>query len=76
MHFETRQDWKVTPREALDIFMSVLAVNGFTTVKIGKITKIIPIKDAQTSPVQIRVMEKQKPPVRIIAPGRCYRRYS
>jgi len=28
----------------------------------------------QTSPVQIRVMERQKPPVRIIAPGRCYRR--
>jgi len=28
----------------------------------------------QTSPVQIRVMERQKPPIRIIAPGRCYRR--
>lgn len=28
----------------------------------------------QTSPVQIRVMEKQQPPVRIIAPGRCFRR--
>ncbi len=27
-----------------------------------------------TSPVQIRVLESQKPPVRIIAPGRCYRR--
>ena len=27
----------------------------------------------QTSPVQIRVMENQKPPVRIIAPGRVYR---
>jgi len=27
-----------------------------------------------TSPVQIRVMEKRKPPVRIIAPGRVYRR--
>jgi phenylalanyl-tRNA synthetase alpha chain len=26
-----------------------------------------------TSPVQIRVMEKQKPPVRIITPGRCFR---
>ncbi len=26
-----------------------------------------------TSPVQIRVMEKQKPPVRIIVPGRVYR---
>ena len=27
-----------------------------------------------TSPVQIHVMEKQKPPVRVIAPGRVYRR--
>ena len=27
----------------------------------------------QTSPVQIRVMEKTTPPLRIIAPGRCYR---
>lgn len=27
-----------------------------------------------TSPVQIRTMQSQKPPVRIIAPGRCYRR--
>ncbi|RPI29676.1 MAG: phenylalanine--tRNA ligase subunit alpha [Acidobacteria bacterium] len=29
-----------------------------------------------TSPVQIRTMEKQKPPVRIIAPGRVFRRDS
>jgi phenylalanyl-tRNA synthetase alpha chain len=28
----------------------------------------------QTSPVQVRVMEKQPPPVRIICPGRCFRR--
>ncbi len=28
---------------------------------------------SHTSPVQIRVMEKQKPPVRIIAPGRVFR---
>ena len=27
----------------------------------------------QTSPVQIRVMENQQPPIRIIAPGRVYR---
>lgn len=27
----------------------------------------------QTSPVQIRVMENQEPPVRIVCPGRCYR---
>ncbi len=29
---------------------------------------------SQTSPVQIRVMQSQTPPIRIIAPGRCYRR--
>ena len=29
---------------------------------------------SQTSTVQIRVMESQQPPVRIIVPGRCYRR--
>ncbi len=27
-----------------------------------------------TSPVQVRVMEKNPPPIRIISPGRCYRR--
>lgn len=27
----------------------------------------------QTSPMQVRVMEKQKPPIRVIAPGRVYR---
>ncbi len=28
----------------------------------------------QTSPMQVRVMETQKPPIRIIAPGRVYRK--
>lgn len=28
---------------------------------------------SHTSPVPIRVMEKQKPPIKIICPGRCYR---
>ena len=28
---------------------------------------------SHTSPVQIRVMEKQQPPIKIISPGRCYR---
>ena len=28
----------------------------------------------QTSPMQIRVMEKMKPPIRIVAPGRVYRK--
>ena len=42
---------KVTPLEAYDIFLSVLAVNGFTTVEVGKITKIIPRKDAKQNPI-------------------------
>ena len=29
-----------------------------------------------TSPVQVRTMEKQKPPIRMICPGRCYRKDS
>jgi len=28
----------------------------------------------QTSPVQIRTMESKEPPIRIVAPGRCFRR--
>ncbi len=28
----------------------------------------------QTSPVQVRVMENRPPPLRIVCPGRCYRR--
>lgn len=37
-------------------------------------TRKISLLRTHTSPVQIRVMEKQKPPVYIIAPGRCYRK--
>jgi len=29
---------------------------------------------SQTSPMQVRVMENQKPPIRVIAPGRVYRK--
>jgi len=29
---------------------------------------------SHTSPVQVRIMEQQKPPVRVIVPGKCYRR--
>lgn len=36
------------------------------------ITKNILLR-SQTSPVQVRTMEKQKPPIRIISPGRVFR---
>ena len=32
-----------------------------------------PLLRTHTSPVQIRVMEQQQPPLRVIAPGACYR---
>jgi len=37
-------------------------------------TPKLPLLRTHTSSVQIRVMEKQAPPIRIIAPGRVYRR--
>jgi len=42
---------QVTVKQAYDIFLSVLAVNGFTTVDVGKVTKIIPRKDAKQNPI-------------------------
>ena len=40
----------------------------------GKNPNAKPLLRTHTSSVQIRVMEKQPPPIRIIAPGRVYRR--
>jgi general secretion pathway protein D len=42
----------VTPEEAYDIFLSVLYVNGLTTVKVGKLTKIVKRAEAQSQPIQ------------------------
>jgi phenylalanyl-tRNA synthetase alpha chain len=38
-----------------------------------KSTKMDRLLRTETSPIQIRVMERKKPPIRIIAPGRVYR---
>lgn len=43
-------------------------------VEQGNNTKDRMLLRTQTSPVQIRVMEKQKPPIAMVAPGRCFRR--
>ena len=40
----------------------------------GQPARTVPLLRTHTSSVQIRVMEKQPPPVRIIVPGRVYRR--
>jgi len=56
--------------EALNIPAEHPARADWDTFYIGEDTLLRP----HTSPVQIRVMEKTEPPVRIICPGRCFRR--
>jgi len=56
--------------EALNIPADHPARADWDTFYIGEGTLLRP----HTSPVQIRVMEQTLPPVRIICPGRCFRR--
>jgi len=56
--------------EALNIAEEHPARADWDTFYIGDDTLLRP----HTSPVQIRVMESSSPPVRVICPGRCYRR--
>jgi len=41
----------VTRAEAYQIFLSALAMQGFTVVSQGPISKILPLQDAKTSPL-------------------------
>ncbi len=56
--------------DALNIPVEHPARADWDTFYIDESTLLRP----HTSPVQIRVMERTEPPVRIICPGRCYRR--
>ncbi len=54
-------------RQMHDTFYLPKEANGSTDIDDSYIVR------THTSPVQIRTMEKQQPPIRIIAPGRTYR---
>ena len=56
--------------EALNIPQGHPARDMQDTLFIGEGT----VLRTHTSPVQVRTMESQPPPVRVISPGRCYRR--
>jgi len=58
--------------DALNIPAEHPARDAWDTFYIEETTLLRP----HTSPVQIRVMQRTDPPVRIICPGRCYRRDS
>jgi general secretion pathway protein D len=46
---------KISLAEAYKVFESVLEVHGFTTVKAGEVTKIIPSPDARSKSVETRL---------------------
>jgi phenylalanyl-tRNA synthetase alpha chain len=56
--------------EALNMDLDHPARDMWSTLYIGEGVLL----RTHTSPVQIRVMEKESPPLAIIAPGKCYRR--
>jgi general secretion pathway protein D len=43
----------VTQSELYDLFLSILDVQGYTAVRSGKVIRIVPAKDARSSPVPI-----------------------
>jgi len=51
----------VTPAEAYQIFLAALAMQGFTVVPQGPINKILPSRDAKTSPLPT-VTDTARPP--------------
>jgi type II secretory pathway component GspD/PulD (secretin) len=50
----------VTRAEAYQIFLAALAMQGFTVVSHGPISKIVPLQDAKTSPLPT-VMDPPRP---------------
>jgi len=49
----------VTQSELYDLFLSILDVQGFTAVRSGQVIRIVPSKDARSSPVPL--MDEQSP---------------
>jgi general secretion pathway protein D len=46
---------KISIREAYRVFESVLEVHGYSAVKAGKVTKIVPTPDARTKNIETRI---------------------
>lgn len=70
-------EWDYYNFEALNIPRDHPARDKFNTLWISNPQGDDPDRPTllrtHTSPMQIRVMEKRKPPVRVVVPGRCYR---
>ncbi len=69
-------EWEYYNFEALNMPAEHPARDSFATLWVDYRTdsgKMPMLMRTHTSPMQIRVMEKTKPPLRVIAPGRVYR---
>ena len=59
--------------EALNIPKDHPARDMWDTIWISRDEASPTLLRTHTSPMQVRVMEKRQPPVRVVVPGRCYR---
>ncbi|MBW2575499.1 MAG: type II secretion system secretin GspD [Deltaproteobacteria bacterium] len=58
---------KISVKEAYKVFESVLEVHGYTTVKAGQVTKIIPSPDARSKNIETRLKgEAASPADRVV----------
>jgi general secretion pathway protein D len=53
---------KISVKEAYKVFESVLEVHGFTTIKAGEVTKIVPSPDARSKNIETRLKEEAGSP--------------
>jgi general secretion pathway protein D len=53
---------KISVKEAYKVFESVLEVHGFTTIKSGEVTKIVPSPDARSKNIETRLKQEAASP--------------
>ena len=53
---------KISLKETYKVFESVLEVHGYTTVKAGKVIKIVPSRDARSKNIETRLKEELASP--------------
>ncbi|MGD2098438.1 MAG: type II secretion system secretin GspD [Desulfobacterales bacterium] len=53
---------KISIKEAYQVFLSVLEVHGYTTVKSGEVVKIVPSPDARSKSIETRLREEATHP--------------
>ena len=53
---------KISVKEAYRVFESVLEVHGYTTIKSGEVTKIVPSPDARSKNIETRLKEEAASP--------------